>query len=1080
MDLPAQRLLPHRELRTTEGGRQLPPAMSLDSHKASVFTRALLAKRVGPPSDDEGRPMMPGARSPRADRHKGDELPARPLTAGSSALRGGLSSRSANNNRSALQPPSSPSPRSNGGRNVVFAMSPADLDEAEERLARGDDSERLRQGSAIGRGQLSPGTGCSVNDNGNASSQQGAALRNQSLSGGGTGRSGGSPSSSMSRHSGLWEDLIKLAAELPGSRSAAHRVGSDRSAAPTAVGDGGQEPVSPVTGGTDSRRWDGLLAVAAASGLGTAAGDSGRGGASRRGGGSTQNPTESAAVGNSAFASSGPSPSQDGGAHADTVGSSENSGGAKAAASTLHQGRHVDFSSSSVVFEGGGQHPLVGTGFGESAEALQPRTPAGTENSNNPYSILNLPPHLRNTSTSTDNSIQPQSKASTDWQDRAPLSTGGLDGHGSGSGVSMGQRSAPRPKPLSLVLQAHGPSGATAPRKLSTVIDDPAAQEQAERAERAYEHLRRMESLRSQQVSQRVLQLASTLKSTVAHAALNVSVSFRGELPMGTSIRGRSVAAAQKGPALPRTGPSLKGVLSSMRGGAASLRGQVAPLPSALHASVHGPSFHGMSGQTSQGLYAHMPLQTGHSTAAARAGSAVSIGNNRNGSTDGPQGSEGSRGVSKRGQQHGGVYSNLPHGKSVEFSDPVFPLRLLDDESDASDAHGGSHHPPHSPHTTGTTIAGRGTSVAHCQSTSTVFGRDSLTLRGAETVGQKNLLLFGSSNALRVYADRVLRHQHFDWFVTACIAISAICTALDKPRLDPAGPTKRTLERVEFVFVAVFCFEALLKMVTMGLVLHKGAYLRSRWGAFEAAVALSGLLDVVLPRSNQSAILVVGRTLRVLRVMRLANRIRNLRVVTEALTTSTSGYINVLIVAVLTYLGFGILGVNLYLGKLWYCEDQFGNMMDPRHYGGVKITRSWCGDNGGTHWLMCPNGSPQLFPGAATAAGAARDGWACARTAAPAVLDNARTGLIETFGASFTCVPDGASTGIYNASVVSLCPPVVYTHRWRNPDFCNFDNIGWATLCLFEMASQESWTDVQYALSFAVAEGARGGQCVRE
>ena len=35
-----------------------------------------------------------------------------------------------------------------------------------------------------------------------------------------------------------------------------------------------------------------------------------------------------------------------------------------------------------------------------------------------------------------------------------------------------------------------------------------------------------------------------------------------------------------------------------------------------------------------------------------------------------------------------------------------------------------------------------------------------------------------------------------------------------------------------------------------------------------------------------------------------------------------------------------------------------------------------------------------------------------------------------------------------------------------------FDDIGWSILCLFEMASQESWSDVMYATAAAIDVGA--------
>lgn len=88
-------------------------------------------------------------------------------------------------------------------------------------------------------------------------------------------------------------------------------------------------------------------------------------------------------------------------------------------------------------------------------------------------------------------------------------------------------------------------------------------------------------------------------------------------------------------------------------------------------------------------------------------------------------------------------------------------------------------------------------------------------------------------------------------------------------------------------------------------------------------------------------------------------------------------------------------------------------------------------------------------------------------------LLDAATGLVHTSGTVWSCLSlDSAATG-FNATspVLSMCEPALFEHTWRNPEKFNFDNIGFVFLNLFEMASQESWTDVQYATASVVGEG---------
>lgn len=41
-------------------------------------------------------------------------------------------------------------------------------------------------------------------------------------------------------------------------------------------------------------------------------------------------------------------------------------------------------------------------------------------------------------------------------------------------------------------------------------------------------------------------------------------------------------------------------------------------------------------------------------------------------------------------------------------------------------------------------------------------------------------------------------------------------------------------------FIGIFCFEAGIKILALGLVLHKGSYLRNGWNVMDFIVVLSG------------------------------------------------------------------------------------------------------------------------------------------------------------------------------------------------------------------------------------------------
>ena len=47
-------------------------------------------------------------------------------------------------------------------------------------------------------------------------------------------------------------------------------------------------------------------------------------------------------------------------------------------------------------------------------------------------------------------------------------------------------------------------------------------------------------------------------------------------------------------------------------------------------------------------------------------------------------------------------------------------------------------------------------------------------------------------------------------------------------------------EQTEVYFLGIFCVEATLKIVALGFVLHKGAYLRNVWNIMDFIVVVTG------------------------------------------------------------------------------------------------------------------------------------------------------------------------------------------------------------------------------------------------
>ena len=78
----------------------------------------------------------------------------------------------------------------------------------------------------------------------------------------------------------------------------------------------------------------------------------------------------------------------------------------------------------------------------------------------------------------------------------------------------------------------------------------------------------------------------------------------------------------------------------------------------------------------------------------------------------------------------------------------------------------------------------------------------------------------------------------------------------------------------------------------------------------------------------------------------MASRAQGMKVVVNALFSAVPGITNVAFVCLLFYVIFGILGLNLFMGKMYYCGDasNIAAHLVPESVGvlDAAMTRAWC------------------------------------------------------------------------------------------------------------------------------------------
>uniref|UniRef100_A0A8C7AHR6 Sodium channel protein n=1 Tax=Neovison vison TaxID=452646 RepID=A0A8C7AHR6_NEOVI len=173
---------------------------------------------------------------------------------------------------------------------------------------------------------------------------------------------------------------------------------------------------------------------------------------------------------------------------------------------------------------------------------------------------------------------------------------------------------------------------------------------------------------------------------------------------------------------------------------------------------------------------------------------------------------------------------------------------------------------------------------------------------------------------LRKTCYRIVEHSWFETFIIFMILLSSGALAFEDIYLEERKTIKVLLEYADKMFTYVFVLEMLLKWVAYGF----KKYFTNAWCWLDFLIVNVSLISLV---ANTLGFAEMGpikslRTLRALRPLRALSRFEGMRVVVNALVGAIPSIMNVLLVCLIFWLIFSIMGVNLFAGKFGRCINQ--------------------------------------------------------------------------------------------------------------------------------------------------------------
>ncbi|KAF3843061.1 hypothetical protein F7725_001910 [Dissostichus mawsoni] len=176
---------------------------------------------------------------------------------------------------------------------------------------------------------------------------------------------------------------------------------------------------------------------------------------------------------------------------------------------------------------------------------------------------------------------------------------------------------------------------------------------------------------------------------------------------------------------------------------------------------------------------------------------------------------------------------------------------------------------------------------------------------------------------LRKTCFRIVEHNWFESFIIFMILLSSGALAFEDIYIEQRKNIKTMLEFADKIFTYIFILEMLLKWVAYGY----AKYFTNAWCWLDFLIVDVSVVSMVANAMGYSELGAIKslRTLRALRPLRALSRFEGMRVVVNALLGAIPSIFNVLLVCLIFWLIFSIMGVNLFAGKFGYCLNKTSN-----------------------------------------------------------------------------------------------------------------------------------------------------------
>ena len=188
---------------------------------------------------------------------------------------------------------------------------------------------------------------------------------------------------------------------------------------------------------------------------------------------------------------------------------------------------------------------------------------------------------------------------------------------------------------------------------------------------------------------------------------------------------------------------------------------------------------------------------------------------------------------------------------------------------------------------------------------------------------------------------KIISSLSFELFSLIIILINCFTIVLINTKSKQFINWKPILFKIEEYCFYFYCFELLIKFISMGIFFGKNTYFRDLWNVFDFIIIFP---DIVIKFLKNTTFLNIRalRAIRVLKPLRTITRIKKLQLILSALFSALPLLADSFLILIFFYLLFAVAGLQLFQGVL-------KKQCFEKAFGIPSIIRTICGN------IKCPN-----------------------------------------------------------------------------------------------------------------------------